>query len=631
MQEIEIGQDCQMDIEPGYASPNSSFCYMVKKINHIKTSTNFGDHSAPFSPEDSPMKISKINSTAHSTSTQKLVPFGLRCTNQPSYRSVQEKKTKSFFSKMGQQSPKSKKVQSRITPRFNEISSSLIKSAKKKLFTSEDDSYKDSPFKRLDFSCIDEEGHEQENVKTPEKVHPRPHFGISQKKASRTKANDFKRRKINNIKQFKPVQEEPADFSPRKLNLNNFKNSVPNPFEIKKGDLTFEKDSHESSRKHSSNDLQTAESSSFMKVEKEITLMDDIEDEAELESSFNPSPMKMVKKAYSTIESKSKKTIYARWLNKEDIFEEKFSTGYSPQIVTQTSILRKASITEYQNPFILQDSNNSFDSFSNRTSTQNTPKLSSINSINSMTSMRPSDIITNTETLNFFNSQHSPSSILFKNMNSANLPTLSFFKSNTPNPNTTPNSNTNSNTNSNMNNNIPNTMNSNLNSNLNNNLNNNMNSNMNNNLNNIMNSNLNSNLNMNSNMNQITPPGSQLQTNFLSTTTPTNAHSTPYNNYASNNVCASFGSFGSFEKRSSMCYNADLSEQYLMCSGVMGFPSAQTPHSSTPQRSRFREDFKQIKQIGKGQFGYVLKCKHRLDGNIYAVKVTNEKFKGNFF
>jgi len=40
--------------------------------------------------------------------------------------------------------------------------------------------------------------------------------------------------------------------------------------------------------------------------------------------------------------------------------------------------------------------------------------------------------------------------------------------------------------------------------------------------------------------------------------------------------------------------------------------------------SRFDNDFKKIKSIGSGDFGMVYECQNKLDGVLYAVKITNE-------
>ena len=36
--------------------------------------------------------------------------------------------------------------------------------------------------------------------------------------------------------------------------------------------------------------------------------------------------------------------------------------------------------------------------------------------------------------------------------------------------------------------------------------------------------------------------------------------------------------------------------------------------------SRYANDFEQLEEIGRGGFGIVYKARHRLDGNIYAIK-----------
>ena len=38
------------------------------------------------------------------------------------------------------------------------------------------------------------------------------------------------------------------------------------------------------------------------------------------------------------------------------------------------------------------------------------------------------------------------------------------------------------------------------------------------------------------------------------------------------------------------------------------------------QTSRYVNDFEEIEEIGRGGFGVVCKARHRLDGNIYAIK-----------
>jgi serine/threonine protein kinase len=45
-------------------------------------------------------------------------------------------------------------------------------------------------------------------------------------------------------------------------------------------------------------------------------------------------------------------------------------------------------------------------------------------------------------------------------------------------------------------------------------------------------------------------------------------------------------------------------------------------------RSRFHEEFEEQAVLGRGTFGVVYKCRNRLDGCLYAVKVTNQQFKG---
>ena len=38
------------------------------------------------------------------------------------------------------------------------------------------------------------------------------------------------------------------------------------------------------------------------------------------------------------------------------------------------------------------------------------------------------------------------------------------------------------------------------------------------------------------------------------------------------------------------------------------------------QNSRYANDFEELEEIGRGGFGIVYKARHRLDGNIYAIK-----------
>lgn len=45
--------------------------------------------------------------------------------------------------------------------------------------------------------------------------------------------------------------------------------------------------------------------------------------------------------------------------------------------------------------------------------------------------------------------------------------------------------------------------------------------------------------------------------------------------------------------------------------------------------ARYQEDFVEIEQIGKGSFGSVTKCIHRLDGMTYAIKQSHQLIKGD--
>ena len=43
-------------------------------------------------------------------------------------------------------------------------------------------------------------------------------------------------------------------------------------------------------------------------------------------------------------------------------------------------------------------------------------------------------------------------------------------------------------------------------------------------------------------------------------------------------------------------------------------------YEMVPQTSRYAADFEELGQIGEGGFGKVYKARHKLDGNIYAIK-----------
>ncbi len=45
--------------------------------------------------------------------------------------------------------------------------------------------------------------------------------------------------------------------------------------------------------------------------------------------------------------------------------------------------------------------------------------------------------------------------------------------------------------------------------------------------------------------------------------------------------------------------------------------------------ARYQEDFQEIEQVGKGSFGIVTKCIHRLDGITYAIKQSQQLIKGD--
>lgn len=57
--------------------------------------------------------------------------------------------------------------------------------------------------------------------------------------------------------------------------------------------------------------------------------------------------------------------------------------------------------------------------------------------------------------------------------------------------------------------------------------------------------------------------------------------------------------------------------------GGLTFPS----ESLCGSGSRYVDDFEQLAQIGEGSFGTVFKCRKRVDGCLYAVKVTRKQMR----
>jgi wee1-like protein kinase len=53
------------------------------------------------------------------------------------------------------------------------------------------------------------------------------------------------------------------------------------------------------------------------------------------------------------------------------------------------------------------------------------------------------------------------------------------------------------------------------------------------------------------------------------------------------------------------------------------------PSNLRNRKSRFAQEFQELKVLGKGSFGTVFKCRKRLDGCLYAVKAIDKKIRGN--
>ncbi len=66
-------------------------------------------------------------------------------------------------------------------------------------------------------------------------------------------------------------------------------------------------------------------------------------------------------------------------------------------------------------------------------------------------------------------------------------------------------------------------------------------------------------------------------------------------------------------------------EDYKKVGGYGKFNKPEQPSS------RFDTDYEVLEVLGSGYFGTVYKCQKKLDGLIYAIKCTKNKFKGNFF
>ncbi len=71
-------------------------------------------------------------------------------------------------------------------------------------------------------------------------------------------------------------------------------------------------------------------------------------------------------------------------------------------------------------------------------------------------------------------------------------------------------------------------------------------------------------------------------------------------------------------------------EDFSKLSEEMGMVRADSGYSVavTEQESRFEKEFEVVSEIGKGHFGVVKRCRNRLDGLEYAVKITKHKWRG---
>jgi hypothetical protein len=82
-----------------------------------------------------------------------------------------------------------------------------------------------------------------------------------------------------------------------------------------------------------------------------------------------------------------------------------------------------------------------------------------------------------------------------------------------------------------------------------------------------------------------------------------------------------------------MMHNSSAAENFSEVSDIMEMPSISKKDSVcsvsfVDYESRFEKEFEVISELGKGYFGLIKKCRNRLDGLEYAVKITKHKWKG---
>jgi len=79
-----------------------------------------------------------------------------------------------------------------------------------------------------------------------------------------------------------------------------------------------------------------------------------------------------------------------------------------------------------------------------------------------------------------------------------------------------------------------------------------------------------------------------------------------------------------------MMRNSSGAENFSEVSDIIEMPSISKKDSVSflDYESRFEKEFEVISELGKGHFGLIKKCRNRLDGLEYAVKITKHKWKG---